>query len=475
MALKKSVPARYVLVLFIFLTSMVLKSQRAMMNVAILSMVNHSAIFIMQNETHSDECPGGNEENVTYTYMEGTHVWTQSTQGIILGSYFYGYVFAQVVGGYVTFLLGPKNVFIATALISSIFVLLTPTTTNYGVAIVSLVQTIIGLSQGLFYPASYTILARWSPVNEKSRFVSICASGNQVGSITGMIVTGYLCQYGFAGGWPSSFYVFGTYGIFISLLLWFVVYERPQEHPRISSTELMHLEENVSNLSSRETKLRIPWKKILLSRVLWVIAVTKICWGCGFYTLLAKLPSYLKIMLHFPIQQNGLINALVYFSDAITIFLSGFIADFIRKRQYFSLTNTRKILESIGMFGPAFCILSVPFLGCDSTKAIISLTLAMGCFGFCTSGDAAIVFDLAPDFAGVLYGITSGLASIPGFITPYIAGLILDKNQGSLLQWSYVFYMGSSFYFVGGIVFIVGASAELQSWAIQSPNKDEKN
>lgn len=127
------------------------------------------------------------------------------------------------------------------------------------------------------------------------------------------------------------------------------------------------------------------------------------------------------------------------------------------------------------MFGPTLCILSVPFLGCDSTKVIIVLVVAMGCFGGNCTGDVAIVLDLAPDFAGILFGLTNGLSCLPAIISPYIAGVLLDEDQGSMVQWSYVFYIISGFYLTAGIIFLVGASAEVEPWAITKPKHREEN
>ncbi|XP_067134725.1 sialin-like [Centruroides vittatus] len=468
MALKDYVPARYVLVFSIFWIYSIMHCQRSVLKVAILAMVNRSAISGAYNTT-SKQCPEMSRQNSTSSDKKGSYVWTQPTQGIILGSEFYGFIFAELVGGTIIFLFGPKKILIISSFLSSVFSILTPFSADVGVSVISLCQAIFGFGQGLVFCGSLTLLGRWSPENEKSTLSSISFSGMQVGTFIGLITTGYICE---DIGWPFSFYTFGICGIVFSLCVTFTVYDRPQEHPRISDKELTFLNESVTNIASGQTKLNIPWKQILTSRVVWILAMTKICLGLGYFTILTKIPAYLEIILHFPIQKNGIMSALVYSVDCIAIFISGFVADFMKSRKYLSITNIRKICETIATIGPASGILAISFQGCESTNVIICLMVGMGCFGFNVSGDIAIALDLAPEFAGVIFGLTDSLYNAAGIFSPYVAGVIIDKNEGDAIRWSYVFYMVSSAYILGGVIFIFGATAKVQPWA--SINTDSK-
>ncbi|XP_067144874.1 sialin-like [Centruroides vittatus] len=447
-------------------------SQKSVLNVAILAMVNRSAVHSMHNTTFSTECPQKSQQNTTTLYKEGSYVWTQTVQGIILGSYYYGLILAQFLGGTITFLLGPKRIFIISSFLSSIFTILTPFCADVGVSVISLCQVILGFVQGLILLASFTLLGRWSPENEKSILSSVSISGIQVGTFVGLLTTGYICEH---KEWTFSFYTFGICGIVLSVCVTFTVYDRPREHPRISEKELTFLNENVTNVASGQTKLNIPWKEILTSRGVWIVALTKICCIFSYVTIMTKFPSYLQNVLHFPIQQTGLMNALIYFTESVSIIISGFIADFTRARTHLSITNIRKISQTIGTFGSAACILAISFLGCESTEIIICLIIAMACYGFNNSGEVVIVFDLAPEFAGVLFGLSNGLCCISAILAPYVAGIILEKYEGDLVQWNYIFYMTSFAYFLGGVIFLLGATAEVQPWAINTDKRQDSN
>ncbi|GIY44304.1 sialin [Caerostris extrusa] len=73
--------------------------------VAMVAMVNSTAEMELpepENEFQDNDnrCPAPESNlNVTLNYKQGTYPWTPYTQGVILASYFYGYVIAQIIGG----------------------------------------------------------------------------------------------------------------------------------------------------------------------------------------------------------------------------------------------------------------------------------------------------------------------------------------------------------------------------------------
>ncbi len=64
---------------------------------------------------------------------------------------------------------------------------------------------------------------------------------------------GYLCVNGFAGGWPSIFYVFGCVGIFWFCLWMVLVSKSPEEHRFISQHEKEYIiEQTKEGLSGKK-------------------------------------------------------------------------------------------------------------------------------------------------------------------------------------------------------------------------------
>jgi len=66
-------------------------------------------------------------------------------------------------------------------------------------------------------------------------------TGAQFGTVISMPLSGVLSEYGFAGGWPSIFYVFGAIGTLWSVAFLWLVHEDPESHPTIPHDERKYI------------------------------------------------------------------------------------------------------------------------------------------------------------------------------------------------------------------------------------------
>ncbi|UYV62381.1 SLC17A5 [Cordylochernes scorpioides] len=316
--------------------------------------------------------------------------------------------------------------------------------------------------QGVNSASMYAMFARWAPPQERSRLLSICTIGQHVGTIVAMPLVGYLCEAP-GLGWKMAFYVFGVAGVAWFVLWAALVHNSPAEHPRISRSELLYITQNQAG--SRSSRA-IPWKHILTSLPVWAVTTAKFAGTWGFTCLLTKLPAYLADVLNLSIQKNGMINALVYTAEIAVMLLSGYVSDWLRKKRYLSTTSIRKIFESIALLGPAVCLSLVPAAGCQNVMVVTLLVLSMGLYGCIGGGDVPDFVDIAPEFAGTIFGFANGLAGTTGFLSPLMAGIFLDSDHGGLLQWSKVFYVTCAIYAMGALVFLLFGSGEIQPWAL---------
>lgn len=78
-------------------------------------------------------------------FQDGPFNWDETTQGYILGSFFYGYIVTQIPGGRLAEIFGGKWIFGIGVLITSVFTLLTPLAAKLSVYALIAVRVIEGL------------------------------------------------------------------------------------------------------------------------------------------------------------------------------------------------------------------------------------------------------------------------------------------------------------------------------------------
>lgn len=142
-------------------------------------------------------------------------------------------------------------------LINSVFAFLVPVAANFGGALgLSAIRFVQGLGEGPIVPCTHALLAKWIPPNERSRMGAAVYAGAQFGTIISMPLSGLLAEYGFAGGWPSIFYVFGAVSTIwsIAFLIW--IYEDPSSHPKINESEKKYINNSLWGTNEIKVNLR---------------------------------------------------------------------------------------------------------------------------------------------------------------------------------------------------------------------------
>ena len=196
--------------------------------------------------------------------------------------------------------IGGKILFGGGILVTAGLTLLTPVAARCSVYLLIGLRVLEGIGEGVTFPSMHALLSRWIPPMERSRAVTFVHAGTQLGTVIGMLLSGVLCDHGFAGGWPSVFYVFGAAACVWSFAWFLLCHNSPSTHPRISVSERQFIEKS---MESRETseKPPTPWIKIATSRPFWACAIAHFANNWVFYTMLTCLPKYMRDVMQFDI------------------------------------------------------------------------------------------------------------------------------------------------------------------------------
>uniref|UniRef100_A0A2A4J4W4 Major facilitator superfamily (MFS) profile domain-containing protein n=1 Tax=Heliothis virescens TaxID=7102 RepID=A0A2A4J4W4_HELVI len=263
-------------------------------------------------------------------------------------------------------------------------------------------------------------------------------------------------------GWPSAFYVPAVAALVWSFLWWYLVADTPQEHKTISEAERAYI---LGAIGDKVTKSKAmpPFKSIATSLPFLAMTVLHFgsCWGL--YFILTAGPMFVKNVLGFDIKAAGVLSAFPYLARAIFSVLFGAIADFIMGKKIWSTTFIRKFFCLFSHIIPGTLLLFLVSAGCNWPISIGLLTMSMGCNGAATLTNLQNHQDLAPNYAGTLYGIANSVGSIAGFVSPMITGYFTDKGH-TFENWGPIFNCGAAAYIGAAVFFIVFGTGNIQKW-----------
>lgn len=450
--------ARYNLAALAFFGFFVLYALRVNLSVALVDMVD-SNTTLADNGTSKECAEHSASSKALHNQKSKRYQWDAETQGWILGSFFYGYIITQILGGYIASKVGSKLLLGFGILVTALFTLCTPIAADFGVGALIVLRVLEGLGEGVTFPAMHAMWSSWAPPLERSKLLSFSYAGASLGMVISLPLSGIICFY---MNWTYVFYLFGIVGIiWFALWIW-LVSDSPETHKSISQGEKEYIVSSLKNqLSSQKT---VPWIPMLKSLPLWAIVVAHFSYNWMFYTLLTLLPTYMKEILRFNIQENGILSAVPYFGGWLCIILSGQAADHLRAKWNFSTICVRRIFSMIGMIGPAVFLVAAGFIGCDYSLAVAFLTISTTLGGFSSSGFSINHLDIAPSYAGILQGITNTFATIPGMVGPVIAKSLTPEN--TIREWQIVFGIAAAINVFGAIFFTLFAKGEVQNWAL---------
>ena len=376
--------------------------------------------------------------------------WDLETQGIILSSFYVGYLIMQVMGGFLADRFGGKVVLGLGVLIWSFFTIATPWAAFSGMIGLLAARIGMGLGEAVTFPSVYSLITRWFPVHEKAKAVAFNASGIPIGTVFALVVTPIIVS---ELGWEWAFYLFGLVGVAWYAAWHLVVTNTPAEHPRIAAAEMQFIAANAPATGTVETP---PMRQFLRNKALWAIIVAHFCNNWTLYVILSWLPKFVNDGLGVAFASVGLIAMLPHLTSFLCLNIAGNIADRLIQRGL-SVTFVRKLMQSIGFGGLAICLLLITAV--DDVWSAIGLLCLGKLFGAAGIGGHSVNhMDIGPRYAGTLMGITNTFATLPGIVAVYITGYILQVSG----SWDWVFISTAGVTLFGMVFYLIFGSGERQ-------------
>ncbi|KAL7669912.1 hypothetical protein ACOME3_004859 [Neoechinorhynchus agilis] len=442
--------------------------QRVNLTQAIVSMTDNGTAKV--NHTAS---PMINTQVVNETSNRIVVHWDRKVQGTILASYFYGYLLTQAIGGILSYKIGPQKVLVISVAGSSICTLLTPFAAKISPIFMFIDRFLLGFFASVNWPALLHLLSEWAPKQERSRLISISNSGAQLGTIVALPLSGVLCDQRFLGGWPLVFYVSGLIGIIWTLLFAFLSRSRPEEHHFISQSEREYICANKPMAATNRAAPKVPYRAIFTSIPCWGMFACHFFKDVGFYTLLTNISTYSKDVLLLDVKKSGFLGSIPYITIWVMTLVCGALCDRLINSGLMTRTTARKVFTGLGTFLPGIFIFLTGFVTHKTAWAgTLLFTLVLATTGFNTGGGMyCSANDMAPRYAGIIWGISNTFGNLPGVLCPTVVGYVVKR--GLVSEWRIIFTMCAVTYVLAGLSFVLTGTGEVLPWASEDIKSEE--
>lgn len=345
--------------------------------------------------------------------------------GLASGIFFIGYVLVEVPSNLALVRFGARRWLARIAVSWGIVAVAIAFAPNAGSLLA--LRFLLGVAEAGLFPGVIFYLCHWFPAAYRARIVGVFMLAIPIASAIGTPLAAWLIQTGHGvfglAGWRFMMICVGLPAVFLGVICWFYLTDRPADAHWLPADERQWL---IEVLAAEERQVAeahdFPLRRALTSPRVWALAVVYFGIAYGLYALAFFLPSIITgfrttFGLQLSIIQVGLITAIPYLFAAVAMFLWSRHADRTREHVW----HVAIPLVVGGLAIPVALYLHHPI-----AVMIPVIIAAMGVFSA-----LPIFWALPPRFltgAAAAGGIAliNSLGNLGGFAAPYATGALSD-------------------------------------------------
>jgi ACS family hexuronate transporter-like MFS transporter len=373
--------------------------------------------------------------------------FSPSTMGILMSAFAFTYAPAAFFGGALADRYGPRKVMTAAVLWWSLFTAAAALCFN---TVTFLLQRLLfGLGEGPQGSVTARTMSNWFPRREYATAVGLSFAANPLGAAIGTPVVAGLLVWS-DNNWRVPFVVLGAVGVLVAGVWWWVVRDRPEQHPRVRQSELDHVaggelarpDDDPAEAPSVGYYLRRPA----------VLAAALAFFGFNWITFLflSWYPTYLVQERGIKLEELAWAGSLPWIAGAVGTAVGGIVSDRLAKRLNAPYT-VRKWAAVLG--------LSISGLLCFALTSVAGTVLAVALFTVTmlllyTSNAqywALVQQCVHPSRVGAVSGFVHFCANLAAIIAPAVTGFLVED----LGSWNAAFSLAAGLAVLGALVLVV--------------------
>jgi MFS transporter, ACS family, hexuronate transporter len=378
-------------------------------------------------------------------YLEPAFGWTESDYANIVVAFQLSYAVGMLFAGWFIDKIGTKlgyAIYLTIWSIAAIFHAAARSTAGFMAA-----RSLLGVSEAGNFPAAIKTTTEWFPKKERALATGLFNSGTNIGAILAPLTVPLIAA---TMGWQWAFIITGTIGL-IWLIFWFLFYEIPTKHKKLSKEELDYINSDVDEApQATVNEEKVPWIKLLSYRQTWAFFFGKFMTDPIWWFFLFWLPSFLTKQYKMGKMEMILPIALVYTIASFGSILGGWFSGYLIKKGW-PVHKARLTAMLI------YALLVVPVISAQALGqysywyAVMIIGLACAAH----QGWSANIFTTASDMfpkkaIASVTGIGGMAGAVGSMLIAILAGKLLDhyKALGTIETGYYIMFLISGFAYI---------------------------
>lgn len=355
--------------------------------------------------------------------LEKEFSWSENDYANIVIAFQFTYAIGLLLSGRVIDRLGTKMGYLLVLSGWSIMAMLHAAVGNTAGFIAA--RAGLGLTEAGNFPVAVKTTAEWFPTHERALATGIFNAGASIGSIVAPLLVPLITLH---FGWKMAFLMTGASGL-VWLIFWWVLYEVPEKHKRITPEELQHIRSGQSVSDNEAETAPIPWGKLFRYRGTWAFAVGKFLTDPVWWFYLFWLPAFLKAEYGLTGTGVSMPVALVFAISVGGSVFGGWLPLFFTRKGW-SIHRARRTSMLI------YALAALPVLAAQPAGlsgmwwAVLIIALAASAHAAWSANLYTTVSDIFPKRAvGSVIGIGGMTGALGGMLVAKLAGELFDHYK----------------------------------------------
>lgn len=347
----------------------------------------------------------------------------EAVYGLGAGIFFIGYFLFEVPSNVLLHRVGARRwiarIMVTWGLLSAASMFVSSSTSFY------IVRFLLGAAEAGFLPGVILYLTYWYPAVRRGKAISLFMSAIAFAGILGGPLSGWILQemdnrHGLQG-WQWLFLLEGLPSVFLGILVWFGLTDRPKDAAWLTPAEHELIARDIA--ADGKGKAEGSVLGVMANWQVWLLSLVYFSFVSGVYAISFWLPSIIKSAGVQGTLDIGLLSAIPWTFSVVAMYISARSADRHLEHRWHCAVAA--------LIGAAGLVASVQFHD--------NLIIAMAGLTVATIGIMATI----PVFWGMPTALLGGVAAaagiafinsfgnLSGFVAPYMMGLIKQATQST--------------------------------------------